>query len=65
MKAISFISSGGSKPYSYRFERTNGKTEANHYHHDDVAPISVMSQRDFWHLVAKIVVNRYARHVRI
>ena len=33
--------------------------EAIHYHNSDAAPIFVMSQRNFWHMVLKIVVNRY------
>ena len=57
--------SEGNKTYGYKFGRMNGKTEAIHYHHSDVAPISVMSQLNFWHMVPKTVVNRYANHVRI
>ena len=31
----------------------NGRTEANHYHHSDMVPISVMSQRNFgiWYMI--------------
>ena len=53
MKVISLNSSEGNKPSRYKFKRMNGRTEANHYHHRDMAPISVMSQRNFgiWYMI--------------
>ena len=48
----------------------NEKTGIIFYHHSDMAPISIMIQHifyhgstQFWHLVPKTVVNRYASHV--
>ena len=70
MKKISSISSKGNKPYGHKFERVNGKTGVILYHHSDMAPISIMIQHifyhgstQFWRLVPKTVVNRYASHV--
>ena len=53
MKVISLNSSEGNKTSRYKFKRMNGRTEANHYHHSDMAPISVMSQRNFgiWYMI--------------
>jgi hypothetical protein len=49
---IASISFEGDKPYGQKIKLMNWQTQAIHYRHSDMAPISVMRQRNFgiWYL---------------